>query len=110
MGSTAVTLAEGGCPSINPISPKQFPGLRIASTASASHTSINTLRYRVDVNTLHRIDAPTLSLNEIGRVQISLNEPTRTESGVSSWTPLAMACTMCGWWTVSPIRPTGPMG
>ena len=33
--------------------------------------TINTLRYRVDVNTLQRHDAPTLALNEIGRCQIS---------------------------------------
>jgi bifunctional enzyme CysN/CysC len=36
---------------------------------------ISTLRYQVDVNTLHRINAPTLGLNEIGRCDISLNEP-----------------------------------
>ncbi len=34
--------------------------------------TIHTLRYRIDVNTLHSVDAPTLSLNEIGRVSISL--------------------------------------
>lgn len=37
--------------------------------------SISTLRYVVDVNTLHRSDAPTLALNEIGRVSLRLNEP-----------------------------------
>lgn len=37
--------------------------------------AINTLRYGVDVNTLHRKDAPTLRLNEIGRCNITLNEP-----------------------------------
>lgn len=37
--------------------------------------TIGTLRYQVDVNTLHRKDAPTLALNEIGRCAISLNEP-----------------------------------
>ena len=36
--------------------------------------TINTLRYRVDVNTLRRDSAPTLTLNEIGRCQISLNQ------------------------------------
>ncbi len=36
--------------------------------------TISTLRYQVDVNTLHRADAPTLNLNEIGRCAISLNE------------------------------------
>ncbi len=44
-------------------------------TTKVTAGTINTLRYRVDVNTLHRIDAPTLGLNEIGRVQITLNEP-----------------------------------
>ena len=51
---------------------KQF---LIKQTTKMTAGTINTLRYRVDVNTLHRIDAPTLQLNEIGRVQISLNEP-----------------------------------
>ncbi|TWU22415.1 Bifunctional enzyme CysN/CysC [Novipirellula galeiformis] len=35
--------------------------------------TIDTLKYRVDVNTLHREPAPQLELNEIGRVSISLN-------------------------------------
>src|SRR5690606_304863 len=34
-----------------------------------------TLRYQVDVNTLHRSDAPVLNLNEIGRCAITLNQP-----------------------------------
>lgn len=37
--------------------------------------SISTLRYQIDVNTLHRIDAPTLGLNEMGRCTVSLSEP-----------------------------------
>lgn len=37
--------------------------------------TISTLRYQVDVNSLHRKDAPTLGLNEIGRCHIALNEP-----------------------------------
>jgi bifunctional enzyme CysN/CysC len=37
--------------------------------------SISTLRYQVDVNSLHRKDAPTLQLNEIGRCAVSLSEP-----------------------------------
>ncbi len=36
--------------------------------------TVSTLRYRVDVNTLHRSPAPTLALNEIGRCQISLSD------------------------------------
>ncbi len=37
--------------------------------------SIESLAYRMDVNTLHRSPAPNLELNEIGRVRISLNAP-----------------------------------
>ncbi|TWT79130.1 Bifunctional enzyme CysN/CysC [Planctomycetes bacterium CA13] len=37
--------------------------------------TIDTLSYRVDVNTLHREPAPQLELNEIGRVSISLSAP-----------------------------------
>ncbi|MCA9654605.1 MAG: sulfate adenylyltransferase subunit CysN [Myxococcales bacterium] len=37
--------------------------------------SVTTLRHRVDVNTLHRVDAPTLALNEIGRVAVRLHAP-----------------------------------
>ncbi|MCA9211716.1 MAG: adenylyl-sulfate kinase [Planctomycetales bacterium] len=36
---------------------------------------ISTLRYRVDVNTLHSENAPTLALNEIGRCALSLDRP-----------------------------------
>ena len=37
--------------------------------------TIETLNYRVDVNTLHRSPAPSLELNEIGRVGITLTSP-----------------------------------
>ncbi|MEX0820298.1 MAG: sulfate adenylyltransferase subunit CysN [Pirellulaceae bacterium] len=37
--------------------------------------TVSTMRYQVDVNTLHRQDAPTLKLNEIGRCSVSLSEP-----------------------------------
>jgi bifunctional enzyme CysN/CysC len=37
--------------------------------------TMDTLQYRVDVNTLHRSPAPQLDLNEIGRVSISLSAP-----------------------------------
>jgi bifunctional enzyme CysN/CysC len=37
--------------------------------------TIDMLRYRVDVNTLHRQDAPALKLNEIGRCAVTLTEP-----------------------------------
>ena len=36
---------------------------------------VSTLRYQIDVNTLHRQDAPTLKLNEIGRVSVTLGAP-----------------------------------
>jgi bifunctional enzyme CysN/CysC len=36
---------------------------------------VSALRYRVDVNTLHREPAPTLALNEIGRCGITLTSP-----------------------------------
>ncbi len=45
------------------------------------HTSLTTigqvdsLRYRVDVNNLHRSPAPELQLNEIGRCSITVNQP-----------------------------------
>ncbi|GMQ80182.1 MAG: sulfate adenylyltransferase subunit CysN [Planctomycetia bacterium] len=37
--------------------------------------AISTLRYQIDVNTLHRQQSPQLGLNEIGRCTISLNQP-----------------------------------
>ncbi len=36
---------------------------------------IESLRYRVDVNSLHRSPAPDLQLNEIGRCSITLSQP-----------------------------------
>ena len=42
--------------------------------------TIAQLRYRVDVNTLKSGPAPTLELNEIGRVQVSLNQPLHYDS------------------------------
>ena len=37
--------------------------------------AVTALRYRVDVNTLHRQDADNLQLNEIGRCAITLSQP-----------------------------------
>ncbi len=37
--------------------------------------AISALRYRVDVNTLHRQEAKCLQLNEIGRCAITLSQP-----------------------------------
>ena len=44
-------------------------------TSKLTPGTISTLRYQIDVNTLHRKDAPTLKLNEIGRCAISLSQP-----------------------------------
>jgi bifunctional enzyme CysN/CysC len=51
---------------------KQYLIKHASKTVSGS---VSTLRYRIDVNTLHRQDAPTLKLNEIGRCELLLNEP-----------------------------------
>ena len=37
--------------------------------------TISQLRYKVDVNTMRSSQAPALELNEIGRIQVSLNQP-----------------------------------
>ena len=37
--------------------------------------TVSTLRYRVDINTLHSEPAPTLALNEIGRCTVTLTSP-----------------------------------
>jgi bifunctional enzyme CysN/CysC len=47
----------------------------VKQTSKQSPGQINTLRYQIDVNTLHRKDAPTLSLNEIGRCTLTVSQP-----------------------------------
>ncbi|MCA9202577.1 MAG: adenylyl-sulfate kinase, partial [Planctomycetales bacterium] len=47
----------------------------VKHTAKNIPGTITTLRYQVDVNTLHRREAPTLKLNEIGRCAVSLSAP-----------------------------------
>jgi bifunctional enzyme CysN/CysC len=47
----------------------------IKQTSKMTPASITTLRYQVDVNSLHRADAPTLRLNEIGRCSIVAAQP-----------------------------------
>jgi bifunctional enzyme CysN/CysC len=42
--------------------------------------AISSLRYRVDVNTLHRAEAEELQLNEIGRCAIALSQPIAFDS------------------------------
>jgi bifunctional enzyme CysN/CysC len=44
-------------------------------TTQTTLGQIDSLKYRVDVNTLHRTPAPELALNEIGRCSISVNQP-----------------------------------
>ena len=47
----------------------------IKQTSKVVLGTVSTLRYQIDVNTLHRKEAPTLNLNEIGRCQVKLNQP-----------------------------------
>ncbi|KAA1258731.1 Bifunctional enzyme CysN/CysC [Rubripirellula obstinata] len=47
----------------------------VKHTSQTIPGTIDTLAYRVDVNTLHRSPAPALELNEIGRVSMSLSSP-----------------------------------
>lgn len=47
----------------------------IKQTSKVVLGTVSTLRYQIDVNTLHRKEAPTLGLNEIGRCQVKLNQP-----------------------------------
>ncbi len=42
--------------------------------------SVASIRYRIDVNTLHRQETEKLSLNEIGRCQVRLNQPIAFDS------------------------------
>nr|MBA3485062.1 adenylyl-sulfate kinase [Pirellulales bacterium] len=56
-----------------PLTPgKQYWFKQGSRTAAGS---ISNLRYRIDVNTLHREPTPTLALNEIGRCHVRLNQP-----------------------------------
>ncbi|NBC10413.1 MAG: sulfate adenylyltransferase subunit CysN [Planctomycetes bacterium] len=47
----------------------------IKHTTRTSPGVISALRYRMDVNSLHRHDAPRLELNEIGRAVVELQRP-----------------------------------
>ena len=44
-------------------------------TSKVAAGSVSNLRYRIDVNTLHRQESDQLGLNEIGRCHIRLNQP-----------------------------------
>lgn len=58
-------------------SEKMVPGKTylFKHTTQSSPGQIESLRYRVDVNTLHRSPAPELGLNEIGRCTVTLSQP-----------------------------------
>lgn len=47
----------------------------IKHTTRTAPGSVSKLRYKIDVNTLHRDEAVELNLNEIGRCQVRLNQP-----------------------------------
>jgi bifunctional enzyme CysN/CysC len=47
----------------------------IKHTTKLALGAVSTLRYRVDVNTLHRENSPVLNMNEVGRCTIALNQP-----------------------------------
>jgi bifunctional enzyme CysN/CysC len=52
----------------------------VKQTTRLTPGTISTLRYRVDVNTMHRQDAPTLGLNEIGRCTVTTSQPLSFDS------------------------------
>jgi bifunctional enzyme CysN/CysC len=56
-----------------PLTPGKQYWFKAASKTTAG--SVSNLRYRIDVNTLHRQEADTLGLNEIGRCHVRLNQP-----------------------------------
>ncbi len=57
----------------DPLTPgKQYWFKQGTKTAAGS---ISNLRYRIDVNSLHREETPSLALNEIGRCLVRLNQP-----------------------------------
>ena len=47
----------------------------IKQAANLVPGTASSLRYRIDVNTLHRQEAPVLQMNEVGRCQITVNRP-----------------------------------
>jgi bifunctional enzyme CysN/CysC len=67
LDATLVWMSE------TPLDPKRT--YRIKHTTREAHAEIAELRYRFDVNTLHRAPADSLALNEIGRVRIQTSRP-----------------------------------
>ncbi len=47
----------------------------LKQTTKMVMATVRAIRYRIDVNTLHRQPAETLQLNEIGRCHLNLNQP-----------------------------------
>lgn len=47
----------------------------IKHTTRSATAQVASIRYRIDVNTLHREPAPTLGLNEIARCELRVNQP-----------------------------------
>lgn len=65
----------------NPLVPgKQYLFKHTTNNPVHCPGSISQLRYKVDVNTLRSSQAPALGLNEIGRIQVSLNQPIHYDS------------------------------
>ena len=52
----------------------------IKQTSKLVAGSISAIRYRIDVNTLHRQETEKLNLNEIGRCHVRLNQPVAFDS------------------------------
>jgi bifunctional enzyme CysN/CysC len=52
----------------------------IKHTTTLVSGAVTALRYRIDVNTLHRQDAPAMCMNEVGRCQITVNRPIAFDS------------------------------
>jgi bifunctional enzyme CysN/CysC len=53
---------------------------RIKHCTRTAGASVESLRYRIDINTLHRQEASELALNEIGRVSIRITHPLMTDA------------------------------
>ncbi len=67
LDATLVWMSE------TPLDPKRT--YRIKHTTREAHAEVAEIRYRFDVNTLHRAPADSLELNEIGRVRIQTSRP-----------------------------------
>ena len=57
----------------SPLDPKT--SYVLLHTTRATRALVDRIEYRVDVDTLHREDAATLALNEIGRVRLTTTQP-----------------------------------